>query len=176
MAGANRALLSVLAALTLADCSSTPAPTPTSPNHDAENAAWIARDFTCTRAEAKPVARDALTMHPEHFAESCVRVNGFLRAQYFTSNNRSDFLGLFLVRDANQKSEIRSERQIRVHLKDQNAYMRFKFSPTFVILTGRVRSCVERNDRQTAATTPLCGIEGFELFVSDVQVVPTAMD
>jgi hypothetical protein len=157
MAGAIRTLLNLAAVFALAACSSTAPPAPPV-SHDAENAAWIARDFTCTRAEAKAVSLEALIAHPERFDESCVRVNAY-------------FTGAALIHDAS-----RPKTAFDVYMKDRKAQLRYQLGPTFAAVTGRVRSCAARKPRQTAVTAPLCHGEGFGLFVSDVQVVPTAMD
>jgi len=166
MAGAIRTFLSLATVLALAACSSTtPAPTtaPAPPSRDAENAAWIARDFTCTRTEAKQIALDALIAHPERFDETCVRVKAY-------------FTGLTLVRDANHALAPKPSAVFAAYARDKKTEAHYRRGPTFAVVTGRVRSCAARTDRQTAVTTPLCRDKGFGLFVSDVQVVPTAMD
>ena len=166
MAGAIRRFLSLAAVLALAACSSTkptPNTAPAPPNHDAENAAWIARDFTCTRAEAKQVALDVLIAHPERYDETCVRVNAY-------------FTGLTLVRDANHALAPKPGVVFAAYARDKKTEAHYRRGPTFAGVFGRVRSCTARADRQTAATTPLCRDKNFGLFVSDVQVVPTAMD
>jgi hypothetical protein len=165
MAGATRTLLSLAAVLALAACSSTTpitAPAPL-PNHDAENAAWIARDFTCTRAEAKAVNFNTLRANPKLFDEGCVRVSGF-------------FDGVYLVRDAGEHRVKPRRNAVDAYMKDKKEQDHYQRGPTFAVVTGRVRSCAARAERQTSATTPLCRGTRFGLFVSDVQVVPTAMD
>jgi hypothetical protein len=161
MAGAIRRFLSLAAALALAACSSTPAPAPL--DHVAENAAWIARDFTCTRAEAKAMTFDTLVAHPERFDESCVRVSGFLN-------------GVHLTRDANEHRVAPPKVAVATYMRTSKEQDHYQRGPTFAVVTGRVRSCAARRERQAAATTPLCRDKSFGLFVSDVQVVPTAMD
>jgi len=165
MAGAIRTFLSLAAVLALAACSSTtPATAPAPlPSHHAENAAWIARDFTCTRAEAKAVNFNTLRANPERFDESCVRVNGF-------------FDGVYLMRDAGDHRVKPPRNAVDVYMKEKKEQDHYQRGPTFAVVTGRVRSCAARTVRQTSATTPLCRGTGFGLFVSLVQSVPTAMD
>jgi hypothetical protein len=164
MVGAIRIFPNLAAVLALAACSSaTPATAPPPPDHEAEDAAWIARDFTCSNAEAKPVTLDALAADPDRYEETCVSVNAF-------------FTGLGLVRNAYQIQAHQPGPSFPAYNKDKKTEMHYRLNWTFAVVTGRVRSCAARTDRQTAATTPLCRDKGFGLFVSDVQVVPTAMD
>jgi len=148
-------------------------------DQQAQNTAYLALDFTCSRGEAANAEFAALNAHPEQFAEKCVRVKAFST-------------GSFLFGDA---SQIRTEKPgtaLPAYWKDAEAESRLRLGPSFVIVVGRVRSCTERAQRaeqaealraRQAHETPHalalpipCRSAGFGIFVSEAEIIPTAMD
>jgi hypothetical protein len=127
--------------------------------------AYFAADFSCTRAEAANLDFAALEAHPERYANKCIRTDVF-----------SD--GVWLYASA---GVMQADRNGPFHLrlgatwKNQDLRQRLSIGPSFVTVTGRVRDCVARKTHTPAADAPAC--EGLAaIFVSEAQIVPTAMD
>jgi len=118
-----------------------------------ETAPAIAENFSCTRPEAKTVKLAALRRHPEQFADQCVRVALFTDGVEFAEN--AGTLHAPWPKDA---------KPFKFFFDDRAA--RLPKSPSFVDLVARVRVC--------DSGAPKTCLDGA--YVSDVRILPTAMD
>jgi hypothetical protein len=165
MTGVTHILSRLLAAGALAfvaACSSTA--TDTGAQVQAANAAWLAMDFTCQRADAASVELAALRAHPAQYAEKCIRTKAFADAN-------------FLYDDAGQMQRAKTAPGLAAYWKDSDVAHRLHLGPSFVTIVGRVRSCEERTKRADALhPVAPCRAPGMAIFVSEAQIIPTAMD
>src|ERR1700689_453256 len=99
-------------------------------DRQAQNTAYLALDFTCSRGAAANVEFAALNAHPEQFTEKCVRVKAF--------SNGTNLFG-----DASQIRTVKPGLALPAYWKDAEAETRLRLGPSFVIVVGRMRSCTE---------------------------------
>ncbi|HEX3673386.1 MAG TPA: hypothetical protein VHU87_03865, partial [Rhizomicrobium sp.] len=64
---------------------------------------------------------------------------------------------------------------LAAYWKDADIAHRLHLGPSFVTIVGRVRSCEERAKRALRPVPP-CRAPGMAVFVSEAQIIPTAMD
>jgi len=166
------------ALVALAACST--AQTPPTPDHSAEraaDAAYFADDFNCTRATAESIGLKLLNTALERYREKCIRLEAF-----------TDGTALYV--DARGMKPVKASND-GLYWKDPALAGHLKLGPSFVVITGRVRDCAKHNamTAQAAAlesapgTVPAqpaiigaCKTSATAIFVSDAQVIPTAMD
>ena len=148
----------------------------------AENTTYLAMNFSCTYADATDVEFAALKSHPEQYAEKCIRTKAF---------SDSDFLYADAI--MMQQPEPDSRGTLPTYWKDGDVMRRLHLGPSFVVIVGRVRSCDERvqmsqkaedlraqqaheTPHQIVPPGPHCRASGMAVFVSEAQIIPTAMD
>jgi hypothetical protein len=147
------------------------------------NAAYFAQDFTCTRAGAAAVDFVKLAAHAEKYADACVRTQAFTDAVY-------------LYTAAGEMQPRRKAANVHpvlgTYWKSGDIEHRLRVGPSFVTAVGRVRRCADylrlKQDGdalraklgQLPPVTILppspCRNSTMGLFVSEAQVIPTAMD
>jgi hypothetical protein len=120
------------------------------PAQGLESLPAAAENFSCTRAEAKTVKLAALRRHPEQFANQCIRVALFTDGVDFAENAGA--------------LHAPWPKPFKFFFDDRAA--RLPKSPSFVDLVARVRAC--------DAGVPKTCLDGA--YVSDVRILPTAMD
>ncbi|HEY2071464.1 MAG TPA: hypothetical protein VGG48_18035 [Rhizomicrobium sp.] len=157
MPGVIQKRLTALALLALlAGCgTSAPPQTPVAPPPPDPSIAYLAQDFTCKRADAAAVDLTTLQKHAADYDEKCVHLKVFTDAA-------------FLYDDAGHKSTA----PIGAFWKNAETARHLKLGPSFVAVTGRVRNCAARHK---IAPGSLCRGDAA-LFVSEAQIIPTAMD
>jgi hypothetical protein len=161
----------------LSACSSTPSAPPDNSAARAANAAYFVDDFSCTRTTSDDVGLKLLNATPEHYLEKCVRLEAFTdgTALYV------DAKGMMPVKASNDG----------LYWKDPAIAGHLKLGPSFVVVTGRVRDCAKHN-AMTAQAAALesapgavpaqpaiigaCKTSATAIFISDAQIIPTAMD
>jgi hypothetical protein len=141
------------------------------------NAAYVSQDFTCKRTDAANVELAALNANAGQFVEKCVRIKAF-----------SD--STMLYGDAGHMQRPKSGPVLDIVWKDAEIARRLHLGPSFVTVVGRVRSCDERRKLAQAVETygaanatpaviptpPPCRNDGLAIFISEAQIIPTAMD
>ncbi len=162
----NRFPLSVaLSAILLAGCASTTAPT-TDTTAERAAAAYLAADFTCTRASAEDTGMKLLNVMPEKYIDKCVRFDAFTD-------------GTTLYVDAKGMKPAKAS-DAALYWKDANIAHHLKMGPSFVTIVGRFRDCAQHNAmvRQsgTATVADACQTASKAVFISEAQITPTAMD
>ena len=154
--------------------------TPAAPENSAEraaNAAYFNGDFNCTKSDAEQIDLKLLNEATLHYMERCVRLEAFTDG------------GALYVNAAHMKPIKASA--IGLYWKDGDTAKHLKLGPSFVIITGRVRACAKHN-AMTAQAAKLqsapgalpaepailgaCKTAATAIFVSDAEIVPTAMD
>jgi hypothetical protein len=167
----------ILACIAVAACST---PHPPSPDHSAEraaDAAYFAADFNCTRATSADIDLKLLNASSDHYLEKCIRL------EVFTD-------GTSLYVDAKGMKPVKAS-SAGLYWQDDALARRLKLGPSFVIITGRLRDCAKHN-AMTARAAALesapgavpaqpaiigaCKTSATAIFVSDAQIIPTAMD
>ncbi len=160
----------VLVLLTASGTTATQTP---APDHSAEIAAletYFAADFSCTRVNAEDSGLKLLNVMPERYMDKCIKLNAFTD-------------GVFLYVNAAGMKPIKDSPAALVWKSDGTAN-HLKLGPSFVTITGRLRDCAKHNSRTPPAAalsvpaTPAvgCKTSATAIFISDVQVIPTAMD
>ncbi|MBV9993394.1 MAG: hypothetical protein JOZ72_19130 [Alphaproteobacteria bacterium] len=139
-------LVAALSVLGLASCS-------TMQHREPAPVAEPDDSFTCRRAEAKPVKLAALRRDPAAFANRCVVLSLFTNG--FDFGETASALHAPLAK---------GERPMIFHFDP--AHPNRPKHPSFVNLVARVRAC--------PADAPQTCLDG--IFVSEVHVLPTAMD
>ena len=169
-----------LALMALAGCGTTTA-TQTSPaDHSAEiaaNAAYFAADFSCTRATSEDIGMKLLNVEPARYMDKCIRLNAF-----------TDSAALYV--DASGMKPVKAS-NAGLYWKNDDTAKHLKLGPSFVTIVGRFRDCAKHNamTREAALLTSApgavpaepailgaCKTAATAIFISEVQVVPTAMD
>jgi hypothetical protein len=162
----------------LAACSTAqPPPAPDGSAERAANAAYFADDFRCTRATAESIGLKLLNAAPERYREKCIRLEAF-----------TDGTSLYV--DAKGMKPVKASND-GLYWKDPALAGHLKLGPSFVVITGRVRDCAKHNV-MTAQATALesapgavpaqpaimgaCKTSATAIFISDAQIIPTAMD
>lgn len=153
---------------------------PAAPDHSAEraaNAAYFAADFNCTRATSGDIDLKLLNASADRYLEKCIRL------EIFTD-------GTSLYVDAKGMKPVKAS-SAGLYWQDDTLARRLKLGPSFVVITGRLRDCAKHNAMiaQAAALesapgavpaqpaiTGACKTSATAIFVSDAQVIPTAMD
>jgi hypothetical protein len=162
---------------TLSACSTTPATAPDYSTEHAANAAYFTGDFSCTKADAQQIDLKLLNAAKAAYLEKCVRFEAFTD-------------GSALYANAAHMKPIK-ESAIGLYWKDDETARHLKLGPSFVIITGRLRDCAKHN-AMTAQAAALqsargavpavpavigaCKTAATAIFVSDAEIVPTAMD
>lgn len=143
------------------------------PDHSAEIAAlnaYFAADFSCTRATSDDIGLKLLNVQPDHYMDKCIRLPAF-----------TDSVALY-VNAAGMKPI--KDSPAGLVWKSDDAAKHLKLGPSFVTITGRLRDCAVHSARAERAaalniTVPpasACKTSATAIFISEVQVVPTAMD
>jgi hypothetical protein len=161
----------------LSACSSTPSAPQDNSAARAANAAYFADDFNCTRATSDEVGLKLLNTTPDRYLEKCVRLEAF-----------TDGTSLYV--DAKGMTPVKASND-GLYWKDPAIAGHLKLGPSFVVLTGRVRDCAKHN-AMTAQAAALesapgavpaqpaiigaCKTSATAIFISDAQIIPTAMD
>jgi hypothetical protein len=181
MTGDRLTLLRVAAICALAAlmaCSTAqPPPAPDNAAARAANAAYFAEDFSCTRATSENIGLKLLNTAPDRYQEKCIRLEAF-----------TDGASLYV--DAKGMKPVKASND-GLYWKDPTIAGHLKLGPSFVVITGRVRDCVKHN-AMTAQAAALesapgaapaqpaiigaCKTSATAIFISDAQVIPTAMD
>ncbi|HEY7979043.1 MAG TPA: hypothetical protein VID67_12695 [Rhizomicrobium sp.] len=153
---------------------------PSTPDHSAErsaNAAYFANDFNCTRATSENIGLKLLNIAPQRYLDKCIRLEAF-----------TDGTSLYV--DAKGIKPVKASND-GLYWKDPALAGHLKLGPSFVVITGRVRDCAKHN-AMTAQAAALesapgavpaqpaiigaCKTSAAAIFISDAQVIPTAMD
>lgn len=124
------------------------------PAPDTSAAARRADDFSCKRSEAKAVKYTILELHPERFADNCVRLALFTNGEDFAES--ASTLRAPLPKGA---------KRLIFHFDETIPGRQLPRAPSFISVVARVRVC------PPADKTCLDGV-----YVSDIRVLPTAMD
>jgi hypothetical protein len=163
--------------LALSACSTTPSISPNNSAARAANAAYFTGDFNCTRTDARQIDLKLLNAATAAYLEKCVRFEAF-----------TDGSALY-VNAAHMKLVKASATGL--YWKDDDTARHLRLGPSFVIITGRLRDCAKHNamtaeaaSLQTApgavpavpAIIGACKTAATAIFVSDAEIVPTAMD
>jgi hypothetical protein len=154
--------------------------TQVAPDNSAEraaNAAYFNGDFNCAKADTRPIDLKLLNAAPSQDMERCVTLEAF-----------TDGSALY-VNAAHMNPVMASK--VGLYWKDDAIAHRLKLGPSFVIITGRLRDCAKHN-AMTAQAAKLqsapgavpaepaiigaCKTAAAAIFVSDAEIVPTAMD
>jgi hypothetical protein len=169
----------VLASAILVACSTTATQTPVAdPSAErAANIAYFAQDFSCTRVGAEEIGLKLLNVMPDRYMEKCIRLNAF-----------TDGVSLY-VSAAGMKPI--KDSPAGLYWKSSDTAKHLKLGPSFVTITGRLRDC-GRHNAMTAQAAPIASAPGavpaqpailgacktspIAIFISDVQIAPTAMD
>jgi hypothetical protein len=181
MTGDRLTLLRIAAACApalFAACST--ATPPSAPDRSAEraaNAAYFADDFNCTRATSENIGLKLLNAAPDRYREKCVRLEAF-----------TDGTSLYVDAKGMKPEKASND---GLYWKDPALAGHLKLGPSFVVITGRVRDCA-RHNAMTAQAAALnsapgavpaqpaiigaCKTSATAIFISDAQVIPTAMD
>jgi len=154
--------------------------TQTAPDNSAEratNAAYFNGDFNCAKTDARNIDLKLLNAAPSQYMERCVRL------EVFTD-------GIALYVNAAHMNPIKASK-VGLYWKDDAIARRLKLGPSFVIVTGRLRDCAKHNAMTVQAaklqSAPgavpaepaiigACKTAAAAIFVSDAEIVPTAMD
>jgi hypothetical protein len=172
----GRRIAAAFLLLALGACSTRTAP----PDNSAERAAsavYFAGDFNCTKADARQIDLKLLNAATSSYMEKCVRFEAFTDG------------GALYVNAAHMKPAKASP--VGLYWKDNETARRLKLGPSFVLITGRLRDCAKHN-AMTAQAAALqsapgavpaapaiigaCKTAAAAIFVSDAEIVPTAMD
>ena len=119
-------LASILACAAMAACST---PQPPARDHSAEraaNAAYFAADFNCTRATAGDIDLKLLNASSDRYLEKCIRL------EVFTD-------GTSLYVDAKGMKPVKAS-SVGLYWQDDALARRLKLGPSFVVITGRLRT------------------------------------
>ncbi|MBS0274635.1 MAG: hypothetical protein JSR55_09585 [Proteobacteria bacterium] len=180
MLGDRHTLLRIAAAVlftALSACSTTPATPPDNSAARAANAAYFTGDFNCTKADAAQVDLKLLNAATMAYLEKCIRFEAF-----------TDGSALYV--NAAHMKPIKAS-AVGLYWKDDEVVRRLKLGPSFVVITGRLRDCARHNAMtvQAAAlqTAPsavpaapaiigACKTAATAIFISEAEIVPTAMD
>jgi hypothetical protein len=169
-------VLGSLALTTLAGCGTVATQTSFS-DHSAEraaNAAYFAEDFSCTRAGAENIGLKLLNVMPDHYTDKCIQLNAF-----------TDGVSLY-VSAAGMKPI--KDSPAGLYWKNDDIAKHLKLGPSFVTIVGRLRDCAKHNAMNAQAATfnsvpgqasailGACKTFATAIFISDVQIAPTAMD
>ncbi|GEM_PF-2434094 len=164
------AAASLLAGLTA--CSSATVRT-AAPDHSAEivaNTVYFAADFSCTRAMSEDIDLKPLNAAADRYMEKCIRLDAFTDGTALYVNAK----GMKPIKDSTAG----------LIWKNDDAAKHLKLGPSFVTITGRLRDCAVHNakaERAVALNMPVpaaavCKTSATAIFISDVLVIPTAMD
>lgn|SRR5512146_1784672 len=168
---ATAGLLIVLGACT------THSPAPDNSAERAANAAYFAGDFNCTKADAAQIDLKLLNAATARYVEKCIRFEAF-----------TDGSELY-VNAAGMKPVKASA--VGLYWKEPDTARHLKLGPSFVVMTGRLRDCAKHNAMTARAATldsapgavpaapaviGACKTAATAIFVSDAEIVPTAMD
>lgn len=150
------------------------------PDNSAEraaNAAYFAADFSCTRATSEDIDLKLLNAAAARYMEKCIRLEAFTDGSALYVNAK----GMKPIKDSSAG----------LYWEDGDAAKHLKLGPSFVIITGRLRDCTKHNAMAARAaalasapggvpTAPAdlgaCKTAATAIFISDAQVIPTAMD
>jgi hypothetical protein len=162
--------------LALAACATQTA-TPDNSAERAATAAYFTGDFNCTKADAEQIDLKLLNAATAQYMERCVRLEAFTDG------------GALYVNAAHMKPIKAST--VGLYWKDDALARHLKLGPSFVVITGRLRDCAKHN-AMTAQAAKLqsatgavpaepaiigaCKTAAAAIFVSDAEIVPTAMD
>ncbi len=170
-------IATIFAFLVLSACSTTPSTPPDNSAARAANAAYFTGDFNCTKADARQIDLKLLNAATAAYLEKCVRFEAF-----------TDGSALY-VNAAHMKPVKASATGL--YWKNEETARHLKLGPSFVFITGRLRDCARHNamtaeaaSLQTApgavpaapAIIGACKTAATAIFVSDAEIVPTAMD
>jgi len=161
----------------LGACSTTSATPPDNSAERAANAAYFTGDFNCTKADAALIDLKLLNAATATYLEKCIRFEAF-----------TDGTALYV--NAAQMKPVKAS-STGLYWKDDDVARHLKLGPSFVFITGRLRDCARHNamtaqaaSLQTApgavpaapAIIGACKTAATAIFISDAEIVPTAMD
>ncbi|HEY1632208.1 MAG TPA: hypothetical protein VGF56_12905 [Rhizomicrobium sp.] len=148
----------------------------------AQNNAYFAGEYACAKADAVTVQLGEIEKHPEKYADRCLRIDAFSDGSKLYSG------GLEMQHDQRSAAVIP---RVGVVWKNPDMERHLRVGPSFVTVVGRMRDCAQRlamqqkgeDIRARIAGTAPASVTGHgdcrhahTVFVSDAQVVPTAMD
>ncbi|HEY8948949.1 MAG TPA: hypothetical protein VIM56_08715 [Rhizomicrobium sp.] len=172
-----RRVVAAFGFLVLAACSETPSAPPDNSAERAATAAYFTGDFNCTKADAQQIDLKLLNAATADYLEKCIRFEAF-----------TDGSALY-VNAAHMKPVKASATGL--YWKDDDTARHLKLGPSFVIITGRLRDCAGHNAMMAqaaslqsapgavpaaAAIIGACKTAATAIFVSEAEIVPTAMD
>ena len=156
-------------------CTTTPAAPPDTSAERAASAAYFTADFSCTKAGTRQIDLKLLNAATATYLEKCIRFEAF-----------TDGSALY-VNAAHMKPVKASS--VGLYWKDDETARHLKLGPSFVFITGRLRDCAKHNAMTAQAasfqTTPgavpaaivgACKTAATAIFISDAEIIPTAMD
>lgn len=150
------------------------------PDNSAEraaNAAYFAADFSCTRTTSEDIDLKLLNAAAARYMEKCIRLEAFTDGSTLYVNAK----GMKPIKDSSAG----------LYWKDSDAAKHLKLGPSFVVITGRLRDCAKHNAMMARAAVlanapgavpaepailGACKTAATAIFISDAQVIPTAMD
>lgn len=149
----------------LAGCASPSAP-PADLTAQHAAAAYLAADFTCTRASSEEIGMKLLNVMPEKYLDKCVRFDAFTD-------------GATLYVDAKGMTPAKAS-DAGLYWKEAATAHHLKLGPSFATIVGRFRDCAQHNAmvRQSGAVavTGACQTASKAVFISETEITPTAMD
>jgi hypothetical protein len=152
-----RRLLAVVFALTVCGCATERHETvPQGPTAGPDP------NFTCTATEAQFVAFAELRNRQDRYADRCVRTAVFTDGTNFAGN----------AAELRARSSS-AEAEITFRFDSQRASAQPPRHPSFVSVVGRLRVCPTAGQEPPRASAPPCTAG---LFVSEIHLLPTAMD
>ena len=172
-----RRIASAFLLFALGACATQSAAPPDNSAARAANAAYFAGDFDYAKADAEQIDLKLLNAATAAYMEKCIRFEAFTDGSAFYVN-------------AAQMKPIKAS-TTGLYWKDDDTARHLKLGPSFVIVTGRLRDCARHNAMTAEAarlqTAPgavpaepaiigACKTAATAIFISDVEVVPTAMD
>ena len=169
-------IFGLAALLLLPACSQTPTVADISAER-AANAAYFANDFNCSKTASEQIDLKLLNAATARYMEKCIRLEAFTE-------------GSALYVNAAGMKPIQAS-SVGLYWKDLDTAKHLKLGPSFVVVTGRLRDCARHNamTREAAllasepGTVPAepgiigaCKSAATAVFVSEAEIVPTAMD
>ena len=168
-------IVAALALSALGACTTAPAAPPDTSAERAAKAAYFAGDFNCTKIDARQIDLKLLNAATSGYLEKCIRFEAF-----------TDGSALY-VNAAHMKPVKASS--VGLYWKDDETARHLKLGPSFVFITGRLRDCAMHNAMTAQAASPpsppgtaapaivgACKTAATAIFISDAEIVPTAMD
>jgi len=170
-------IFGLIALFALSACEHTVATVADNSAQRAANAAYFADDFNCTKGASEQIDLKLLNAATARYMEKCIRLEAFTE-------------GSALYVNAAGIKPIKAS-AVGLYWKDSDTPKHLKLGPSFVVITARMRDCTKHNEmtRQAAllanapGTIPAepailgaCKTAATALFISDAEVVPTAMD